>query len=404
MQRRHPLIDWQCEANPNDKLGVCLTCQRVSSGLVWRLPCLRYKITDVKLFKPGQVKGYEWTRRWMEGVADDISKWASSETKYIKLTEGYIKDTVDLRVRKFVPQDGDSLERSWVAGGIRKRVKIPAYAIVNLEEAKGVYSNYISHNMAEFCRNALSGKDRLLIGTYSMVIRIVRDPKADEKEKEALRKALHLWMAVRMTTRSTFIVGEETLGMTHDIMDESSPLNGKIPLPPVMGAQIELVLIHQIQSTLRREILDHLQTMTHANKQQTWFVTYLITFILLHNVALLCQHDEGYAKKHGMKVSVRCWASLDVSDSNNAEGDVANKFALGRLASPERTWFGNIRPVSRLGILATQTEWLTSSRREYPVSIFPLLQQRYVCVVAGGSETAQCLGKTDCRQESSHSP
>jgi len=267
------------------------------------MPCLRYKITDVKLFKPGPVKGHEWTRRWVEGVADDISHWASTETRKVKVTEGYTEHPVELRVRQFVPQEGDSLERSWVYEGVRKQVSIPAYAIVNLEEAKGAYSNYISRNLPECCKSVLSGKDKLLVATYWAALKAARDPDCDEKERELLKKALQLWMAVRLTTKSTVIVGEETLGMSPNIMDETSPLQGKIPLPPVMGAQIELVLIHQIQSSLRREMLESLQSMTQANKQQTWFTTYLITFILLHNVALLCQHDSAYARKHGMKVS-----------------------------------------------------------------------------------------------------
>ncbi|KAJ2970781.1 hypothetical protein NUW58_g9594 [Xylaria curta] len=290
-----------CETNPDDKAGTCLTCLRVSNVKVWRMPCLRYKITDVRLFKPGQVKGHEWTRRWMEGVADDISHWASTETRKVRVTEGYTENAVELRVRQFVPQEGDSLERSWVYNGVRKRVTIPAYAIVNLEEAKNAYSSYISRSLPECCRKILLGKDRLLGATYAMALRTTRDPAVAENEKELLKKALQLWMAVRMTTKSTVIVGEETLGMTPDIMDETSPLQGKIPIPPVMGAQIELVLIHQIQSSLRREMLENLQTITQANKQHTWFTTYLITFILLHNVALLCQHDAGYARKHGMK-------------------------------------------------------------------------------------------------------
>lgn len=294
----------QCETNPDDKVGTCLTCSRVSNVKVWRMPCLRYKITDVRLFKPGPVKGHEWTRRWVEGVPDDISNWASTETRNVKVTEGYTEYAVELRVRQFVPQEGDSLERSWVSKeGVRKRVVIPAYAIVNLEEAKGAYSNYISKSLPECCKKILGGKDKLLVATYWAALKATRDPSTDEKEKELLRKALRLWMAIRMTTKSTVIVGEETLGMTPDIMDETSPLRGKIPLPPVMGAQIELVLIHQIQSNLRREMLENLQTMTQANKQHTWFTTYLITFILLHNVALLCQHDTGYARKHGIKVS-----------------------------------------------------------------------------------------------------
>ncbi|KAH8161944.1 hypothetical protein CIB48_g6303, partial [Xylaria polymorpha] len=291
----------RCETNPDDKAGTCLTCLRVSNVKVWRMPCLRYKITDVRLFKPGQVKGHEWTRRWVEGVADDILHWASTETRKVKVTEGYTEHAVELRVRQFVPQDGDSLERSWVYNGVRKWVTIPAYAIVNLDEAKSAYSSYISRSLPECCKRILLGKDKLLGATYVMALKVARDPMVAENEKELLKKALQLWMAVRMTTKSTVIVGEETLGMATDIMDETSPLRGKIPLPPVMGAQIELVLIHQIQSNLRREMLENLQTITQANKQHTWFTTYLITFILLHNVALLCQHDTGYARKHGMK-------------------------------------------------------------------------------------------------------
>ncbi|KAI1341513.1 hypothetical protein F5Y15DRAFT_358607 [Xylariaceae sp. FL0016] len=292
----------RCETNPSDKQGQCLTCQKVSNVKVWRMPCLRYKITDVKLFKPGQVKGHEWTRRWAEGIADDISQWASLETKNVKVTEGYTDQPVQLRVRQFIPQEGDVLYRSWVTSdGVRKRVHIPAYAIVDLEEAKSAYSSYISRGVFECCKKILSGKEKMLMATYVAAIRATRDPDTDEKERELLKKALQLWMAVRLTTKSTIIVGQETLGMPPDIMDDTSPLHGSIPLPPVMGAQIELVLIHQIQSTLRREMLENLQAMTQANKHQTWFTTYLITFILLHNVSLLCQHDAAYAQKHGFK-------------------------------------------------------------------------------------------------------
>lgn len=285
-----------------DKLGACLTCRRVSNLKIWRLPCLRYKITDVRLFKPGQVKGHEWTRRWREGVADDIAHWASPETKRVQVTEGYTNHPVELRVRQFVPQEGDSLKRTWVYEGEKKSVDIPPYAIVNLEEAKVAYDEYLRRGIFECCQGLLGHKEKILLGTYLAAIKHASDQKTPPKERELLRKALQLWMAIRLTTRSTVIIGNETLGMSHDIMDETSPLRGQIPLPPVMGAQIELILIHQTQTSLRREMLENLQAMTQANKHQTWYTTYLVTFILLHNVALLCQHDAGYARKHGIKV------------------------------------------------------------------------------------------------------
>ncbi|KAK6079123.1 tetratricopeptide repeat domain containing protein [Seiridium cupressi] len=291
----------RCEINPDDKGGTCLTCSRVTTTKSYRLPCLRYKITDVRLFKPGNVKGHEWTRRWTEGIADDISNWASVETRTVRVTEGYGSRPVELRVREFIPQDGDKLDRTWVHKGSTRSVRIPAYAIVNLDEAKAIYTNHINEELKECCRRVVDGKHKLIRGTYGFAMNLMLDGSTDQKERELLSKAFRLWMAIRMTTRSTLIVGDERLGMTSDIMDETSPLKGQIPLPPVMGAQIELVLIHQLQTKWRREMLDQLQNMTQANNHSTWLTIYLVTFILLHNVSLLCQHDAAYALKHGIK-------------------------------------------------------------------------------------------------------
>lgn len=297
----HIILTTQCEIDPENKVGTCLTCSRVTSTRPYRLPCLRYKITDVRLFKPGNVKGHEWTRRWTEGIADDISNWASGEDRTVSVTEGYGTRPIKLRVRQFIPQEGDKLERTWVYQGAKRSVRIPSYAIVSLDEAKAIYTTFINEELTECCRQVMEGKHKLIGGTYGFAMKTMLDSGTDQKERDLLTKAFQLWMAIRMTTKSTLIVGEERLGMKPDIMDETSPIKGKIPLPPVMGAQIELVLIHQLQTKWRREMLEQLQNMTQANNHSTWLTIYLVTFILLHNVSLLCQHDAAYALKHGMK-------------------------------------------------------------------------------------------------------
>lgn len=147
----------------------------------------------------------------------------------------------------------------------------------------------------------------LLWETYGMAWNLYRDPATQMEERDLLSKALKLWVATRLTTTSTVIVGEETLGMPRDIMPRSSPQHGKIPLPPVMGAQIDMILISNVQTMLRREMLDKLQRIIQQNKQSTWLTTYLVTFVLLHNIALITKHDHNYAKKHGMQV--RDWRS-----------------------------------------------------------------------------------------------
>lgn len=280
-----------------------MTCKKVCNSKAGRFPCLRYKITDIRLYKPGQVPGYEWTRRWSNNISDPIRKWASSDMKTIHISDGYSAKCIELRVREFVPQDGDKLERSWYHNGTQKSVQIPPFALVDMEDAKKAYTKHIRDSMSDIFRTVLGRSDGLLYKTYLQAWQICRDPSTPIEALELLNWTLRLWVSIRLSTTSGFIVGNETLGMNGDILDDTSPNPGKIPMPPVLGAQMDLVLIHHIQTKLRRELLDRLQKMVLKNKQSSWLVTYLVTFILLHNTALITAHDASYARKHGMKVS-----------------------------------------------------------------------------------------------------
>lgn len=115
---------------------------------------------------------------------------------------------------------------------------------------------------------------------------------------------LRLWIAIRITTRSIRICGEDTLGMSSNIFDETSPLHGEIPVPPVLGTQIELILIQGIQIPLRKAVLDRLQKLIATNRLNTWFTMYLCMFILLHNCSMMTKYDAGYAKKYIPEVSI----------------------------------------------------------------------------------------------------
>jgi hypothetical protein len=295
----------QCNLDETDVHGPCLPCKKVAnSKIISRLPCYRWKIVDVALFKPGQVKGHEWTQRWRNSVVDDIGTWASHETRTIGVTEGFTGKAVKLHVRRFEPQDGDKLDRSWVSGGVKKSVPIPPFAITDMDEAKAAFYEYIKDGLLDCCRKLLGSQ--LLWSTYFLAIKLMGAASTEETQRSLLVSTLDLWMSVRLTTKSFEIVGDETLGMSRDLIsDDGNPLHGKIPLPPVMGAQIDSVLIHQVQSPLRRKVLDDLQKMTQERKQRTWLTQYLVTFILLHNIALITKHDADYARKHGMKVSGR---------------------------------------------------------------------------------------------------
>jgi hypothetical protein len=127
---------------------------------------------------------------------------------------------------------------------------------------------------------------------------------------------LRLWVAIRLNTRATNIVGSETLGMPADILDETHPNHGSIPIPPVMGNQIELILSRRIQDRLRTEILDSLQKLIYSHKTTSWFTVYLCVFILLHNCTMITRHDAAYARKHGIEASHPSLMRCDLADKS----------------------------------------------------------------------------------------
>jgi hypothetical protein len=170
-------VIFQCIPNPNDPKGACETCQKLTNIKVSKLPCLRYKITEIRLFKPGQTTRLEWTQRWPDKKLKDIATWASPETKIIRTTEGFSSVPLKLEVREFVPLEGDVLHRHWfVSDGSKKSVPVPAYAIVNVDTAQEAYLEYINRGGPEFFKGWLKGKDDLLVRTYSAAIEASNNP------------------------------------------------------------------------------------------------------------------------------------------------------------------------------------------------------------------------------------
>jgi hypothetical protein len=123
-----------------------------------------------------------------------------------------------------------------------------------------------------------------------------------ELETKLLRAVLQLWVSVRNCTKSIRICGLDTVGMSSDIFDESSPMHSKIPTPPVFDTQLDLIISHRTQLPLRAKVLELLQQITLSQKPSNWICICLCTFILLHNSSLLAIHDISYARKYGLKV------------------------------------------------------------------------------------------------------
>jgi hypothetical protein len=80
------------------------------------------------------------------------------------------------------------------------------------------------------------------------------------------------------------------------------PNTGNILLPPVMNAQMEVIVTVMILLPMKKAVLQGLEELIKANRTGAWFTIYLCTFILLHSCALLTEADNKKARKQGMQV------------------------------------------------------------------------------------------------------
>jgi hypothetical protein len=97
-------------------------------------------------------------------------------------------------------------------------------------------------------------------------------------------------------------VGEDTIDMVPETKDSSYPLFGKIPLPPVMIQQLDMILTLGLLQPLRKKVLEDFHKIVVANKPKSWMAVYLITFMFLHSCAALSAENYHNARKHGLRV------------------------------------------------------------------------------------------------------
>jgi hypothetical protein len=84
--------------------------------------------------------------------------------------------------------------------------------------------------------------------------------------------------------------------------DRSYPLCGKVPLPPVMIQQLDMVLTIGFLQPLRKKVLENFQKIVLNNKPKSWMTIYLITFMSLYSCARLTAENYHNARIHGFKV------------------------------------------------------------------------------------------------------
>lgn len=132
-----------------------------------------------------------------------------------------------------------------------------------------------------------------------------------------VERALKLWVGCRFIEEPWSIVGSETLGMALHV-NPNCPYHDRIPVPPIVDLQIDLVVINELLQPELKKILKILKTMLESSDPwSNWFEIYLAYFILLHNVELTMAHDAWFVKRNNLKVSpqiLRIYRILELMD------------------------------------------------------------------------------------------
>jgi len=77
---------------------------------------------------------------------------------------------------------------------------------------------------------------------------------------------------------------------------------GRHSLPPYFDYQTASVIIQRVLIPLRDLVLRDLQSQVLSHKAEDWFVTFLVSFILLHNYELQMQFQLNFSTKRKLKV------------------------------------------------------------------------------------------------------
>ena len=118
-----------------------------SRKVVHKLPCLRYKITEITVSRTDDDRGaLELTKRWHGFDMKDIGDWASSECREIQLSLSVCSSPITINVRKFRPMPGDVTYRCWRDGNVTKKTDIEPYALENIRKSAKDVTSYLHDN------------------------------------------------------------------------------------------------------------------------------------------------------------------------------------------------------------------------------------------------------------------
>ncbi|PNP47939.1 hypothetical protein TGAMA5MH_00991 [Trichoderma gamsii] len=303
----------KCEPDSTGLLGDCVGCRnysKTSKKTIHRMPCYRGKITDAVLYRSG---GLQLTNRWRGTDMKDVGDRVSPRSfRTISFTLGISKHPIIVKVTEFRPRVGDVLARFWtVPGGehgVRKRKDLAPFCLADIHKTAAYYKEYIENHAVETMKRERAGGERaprnMVETTYKAAIEHYEDltskpflTLSEEKERDFLKVLFHFWFAMRHSTGSSWICGEDTLEMKPEMRDESYPLFGKVSVPRMILAQFDSINTHLLHK-YGKKVLSELEGFMSRGSTTMWYTVYLCLFILLREASWLSEDRYRHARNN----------------------------------------------------------------------------------------------------------
>ncbi|KAI1390458.1 uncharacterized protein F4822DRAFT_393208 [Hypoxylon trugodes] len=293
----------------------CLTCQNInleSKKVIHRLPCLRWKLGEVVMFRDG---GLGLTTRWhglkMKDLGPRDWTYPNDPPRKIVVTIGCKRQPIELLVRRFKLIHGDITHKGWIdKNGVQRRIEIPPYALASIHETVKQYKKYVFCNariaIDEYAHK--EGVDPLVQKTYAAALEYAIELEQqhpspangdDVNPSVFLNQYFSLWFAVRNTLGSSFIVGDDTLDM-EPVKDEDCPYRGTVSIPRMIPVQFDSLGYLKLLAPWRKLVLEGLWKMTASKNPNHFYLIYLTVFMMLHEVSFNCADRKRRARENSL--------------------------------------------------------------------------------------------------------
>lgn len=348
----------QCKPNdqdPTNSLAPCKSCLSVrknSKKTIHYLPCVRFKVTSMVVYRAG---GLGYTERFDHTKVVDVVDYSDSAIYDIEITQGLCQSPMRLQVRRFRPRQTDKTHWSYQVARVHKTQDTGAFCLADIEETARKFNEYIHYNAVKGLEEAAKDSDEMVKKVFAMIVTHCSTPpvwtpslpqlnpesrlntnspkspkvaikseggqgakgaKKQPDQKEFLRKMVRLWFAIRKCdsfpvtcclhhsqcrlghgTGSAWLCGNEQLGLS-SIPEPNHPYWGRVLVSRMIVAQFDSIRHECIYKKLAPEVLRTIDTFLSTCNKEAWFTVFLATFLLLHLVACTSQDRYRHAKQN----------------------------------------------------------------------------------------------------------